>query len=703
VSLSTVTGITTAAAHVQNDLLLVNVNGRLVQDNNYAVVGSTLVYTGSLNAGDLVEVSGNDFYNVQTFNAASNDRINIQFGYDLDVTGQASELLIGSPYEIDSENREGLVYRFTNGGARFGIVVGDSACNLTTTSNILINGYQVTLAAGNATAIANLIVTSRVPNITASATSDNKLIIQIIDVNLAEINNQLMVTAFDSTTLDELGIVIYSPTQVIPCPHKEGPTEFGKTIKFNQFDSVVIAAPAGPNFVGTTFDFTDDENLDNDTVFDNNATRFVENYPNAGAVYMFDLLSNNNGSLLNPGSFVYAQPSNSATLDFVINPYYGEAVDFYDNAVIVGAPNEIINPSRVGQVTTFVNATGVRNWSEFRQSAPIVDINKIQNTQLFSASTNNTLINLDYMDPLQNKLLGAVRENIDYVSPEDPARYNVDPLVVSDSVWGSLQVGKLWFNTSTVRFVNYHQNDVVYNSEYWGTLFPGSDVSVCTWIASPVIPAQYQGPGIPIDATKYAVGSRLNASNIVTPIYYFWVRNSGIIVRERDKTLSDAVIASYIANPQSSGIAYMAPLLPNTFALYNSAAYINDIDTVFHIGFATNQDTDVPHNEFKLIRQNFADDFLPGLQVGEAPFSLYARMLDSLSGTSISGEIVPNPFLPLAVQSGVLVRPRQSFFYNRFEALKNYLTYANVVLAQYPIVEIKPDISRSGSGATPTP
>jgi hypothetical protein len=693
VSLSTVASISNSTARVQSELLLVNVNGRLVQDNNYAVVGSTLVYTGSLNAGDLVEVSGNEFYNVQTFTAASTDRINIQFGYDLDVTSQASELLIGSPFEIDSENREGLVYRYTNGGSRFGIVVGDSECNLTTTSNILINGYQVTLTAGNATEVANQIVTSRVPNITASATLDNRLIIQIVDPNLAEINNKLMVTAFDSTTLSELGIVIYSPTQVINCPHKEGPTEFGKTIKFNQFDSVVIGAPAGPNFVGTTFDFTDDENLDNDTVFDNNATRFVENYPNAGAVYMFDLLSNNNGSLLNPGAFVYAQPSNSSNLDFVINPYYGEAVDFYDNAVIVGAPNQIINPLRVGQVTTFVNATGVRDWSEFRQSAPIVDINKIQNTQLFSASTNNTLINLDYMDPLQNKLLGAVRENIDYVSPEDPAKYNVDPLNVSDSVWGSLQVGKIWFNTSTVRFVNYHQNDVVYNSEYWGTVFPGSDISVCTWIASSVVPSQYQGPGLPIDATKYAVGSRLNASNIVTPIYYFWVRNSGLIVKERDKTLSDAIIASYIANPQASGIAYMAPLLPNTFALYNSAEYINDVDTVFHIGFATNEDTDVPHNEFKLIRQNFADDFLPGLQFGEEPFSLYARMLDSLSGTTISGEIVPNPFLPLAVQSGVLARPRQSFFYNRFEALKNYLTYANAVLAQYPIVEIKPDIS----------
>jgi len=49
----------------------------------------------------------------------------------------------------------------------------------------------------------------------------------------------------------------------------------------------------------------------------------------------------------------------------------------------------------------------------------IVDINRVQNAQLFSAITVETLINLDYIDPLQGKLLGAVSENIDYVSNVD--------------------------------------------------------------------------------------------------------------------------------------------------------------------------------------------------------------------------------------------------------------------------------------------
>ncbi len=104
----------------------------------------------------------------------------------------------------------------------------------------------------------------------------------------------------------------------------------------------------------------------------------------------------------------------------------------------------------------------------------------------------------------------------------------------------------------------------------------------------------------------------------------------------------------------------------------------------------------------------YPDDFLPGLPNSvilhgnntnvnqntyndQLPAGLYDRMLDSLSGCDEAGQVVPNPFLPKAVQSGVLARPRQSFFFDRFDAVKNYLIYANDVLAQFPITETRPN------------
>lgn len=704
-SAATITGVTATA---QTTPLYITVNGTLVDDINYATVGSMLYYAGTLQAGDIINISDDQFNMVQVLNSDYADRTNIRFGYDLDVNKQGSDILVGSPNEIDSKNREGAVYRFTNGGAKHGIVVGTTDCNILGNRNLLINGYLVELTPGDAEHVANVINSNQITNIQA-ASSNGKIIIQVINTDLTQFNEKLVITAFDNDTLSELGLQIFTKTQIITCPHESGATQFGSAIKINDAGSVVISAPVGTRYEGTTFDFTDDEQLDNDTVFDNNATRFVDNYPNAGAVYMFDFLGQNNESLLNPGAYIYAQSINSNSLDYGFGPEYGYAVDFNENVVMVGSP--AYQPVTVGgQVVIYANGEGTKDWSIYRQSAPIVDIEKIENSQLFSAETNDTLVNLDYMDPLQGKLLGTVRQNIDYVSSVDPAKYNSNLASITGQVWGAEHVGEIWFNTNNVRFMNYHQDDPAYNAKYWGSLFPGSDVAVYTWVASNVPPGQYQGTGTPLDVNLFSVSSALNASGLAAPVYYFWVRNSNVISRKLGKTLSDSVIASYISNPRNSGVAYMAPILPNAFALYNCAPYVNANDSVLHVGFANGSSNDVAHNEYTLIRENYPDDFLPGLPSSilkhgnvtdinsgltkvASPYGLYSRMLDSLSGCDDSGQVVPNPFLPKAVQSGILARPRQSFFFNRFKALNNYLVYANTVLAQFPIAETRPNAS----------
>ena len=697
-TVSTVGSVSNVTATIQTSPLYVYRNGVLVQDNNYGVIGSNLVYSGTLSAGDIITVSDSKFTYTQTFTSNYNDRVGTQFGYSVDTTQSGSEILVGSPFEINTNNQEGAAYRFTNAGAKFGLVTGVNVCTVTAVRPLLINGYLVNIPIGNATTAANTInFDPNIRNIQAAATVDNKLMIQVINNDLTQVNQELVITAVDTTTLGELGIQTYTNTQIITCPHVFGPTQFGSVVKFNEYDSVVISAPVATRYEGTTFDFIDDEDFTNDTIFDNNATQFVDTAPNAGAVYMFDYIANYNENLTNIGEFVYAQSVNSKDIEYGFNPLYGTALEFNSNVVMIGTPN-FLPDSVDGQVTVYENETGIKDWSIYRSSAPVVDIESIQNAQLFSAETNNTLINLDYIDPLQGKLLGSVRQNINYVASIDPANYNSQEIFDPQSglVWGPEKVGKVWFDTNNVRFVNYHQNDLIYNSKYWGTVFPGSDVAVYTWQVSNVPPRDYQGPGTPKDITRYTVSSILDSSNVVTPVYYFWVRNSNTIGREEGKTLSDTIIESYIRNPKNSGIAFFAPLRQNSFALYNCAEYLNANDSVFHVGYATGTNDDEAHAEYTLIKEDFADDFLPGLpKIGSnvVPYGLYDRMLDSLAGVDEEGSVVPNPFLPKAVQSGVLARPRQSFFYNRFLALKNYLTYANEILAQYPISEIRPDIS----------
>jgi len=690
--------ISSATASVQQDQLYVTVNGTQVNDSNYAIVGSNFVYVGNLNSGDIINVSGQEFTLLQTLTTEQTPQVGSRFGTSVDTTNYSAEILVGAPFQLVTQRQEGAVYRYTNAGAKFGSVIGENQCTVTTSRVVLINGYLVTIPAGNAALAASTINNSNITNVVASS-ANNILTISLVNNEIAPVNQKLVITSTDADTLSELGFVIYSRTQIIECPHVEERTQFGTVLRINEQGSVVISAPVGTRYSSTTFDFIDDENQDNDTIFDNNATQWIDMYVNAGAIYMFDYLPTYNETISNIGEFVYAQSLNSLDQTYGNQPRYGSAIDFNDYTVIIGTPDQ-----SGGKVTVYKNDVQVKDWSIHRQSGPVVDINKVANTLLFSAETNNTLVNLDYIDPLQGKILGAARQNIDVISNVDPAGYNSGGDVNGKLVWGASHVGQIWFNTSNVKYVNYHQNDdVLYNSQYWGTLFPGSEVEIYSWISSTDIPINYTGPGTPFDFESYTTQYILNDEGTLTPVYFYWVRNTNIIFVDQGKTLADSIIERYLQSPKDSGISYFAPLLPNVFGLYNSTPYINALDTILNIGFATGDNDDVVHNSYSLIRVDFADDFLPGVpkDISGTPQSLYDRLLDSLSGVDETGANVPDPYLPKLVQSGILARPRQSFFYNRFQALKNYLTYANTVLSQFPIVELKPDISLLNTSGNP--
>ena len=680
--------------YAQQNVLDVFVNGTFVDNSNYGIIGTNFVYVGPVSVGDIVTVSGSKTTLMQTVNSSNSPRIGVLFGHSVDMNVFGNEILFGAPFELLTSQNEGAVYRYTNSSNSYGTIIGLENVNVTTDRKLMINGYLVNLTAGNAQHIADIINNYRVTNVQASVSS-NKLILSLIDFDLSVPNNKLVLTSDSATTFTELGITLYTETQVINCPHQSNTTQFGYSVKFNEFNSIVVAAPTGTRFAGTTFDFTDDE-TDNDTVFDNNATQFVDLFGNSGSVYMFDYLSNYQENLTNIGLYTYAQSVNSQDLVYNNQPLYATALDFNDNKVLMGNPFFSYLTTN-GKVIVYENTTNQQqDWSVSRSSSPIVDIDKIFNTQIFDIETNNTLINLDYIDPLQGKILGAVRENIDFVSNTNPAKYNIfSNSTISNQItrngWGEEFVGRIWFDTSNVRFVNYHQNDVVYNSKYWASVFPGSDVAVYSWIESNVTPINYQGPGTPYSFDEYSTHVKINNAGSLVPVYYYWVRNTNIVFTKLGKTLADSTLSSYINNPVNSGISYLAPVLPNSFAIYNSQDYINNNSSVLSVGFATGTSDQISHNVYTLIRDGNTDDFLPGLPIANdptsEPYGLYAKLIDSLSGTDTFGNVVPNFYLPKAVQSGVLNRPKQSFFLDRLNALKNVIQYANSILKEIPVAD----------------
>jgi len=666
----------------------------LLKDTDYTINSAILTILGSVKSGDIIEVQTNNFVLTQTILASdviSDLRLGTRFGNSIDNNVSGTEVLVGAPYNITSDNQEGTVHRFTNPGKKYGLITGTTSTTLVSPATILINGYSVALPNTGIDGIVAAINNANITNVIASKTVDNRLVMQLRNGDIAPVNDKLTITALDSSVFTALGITEYINTQTITNINIQGTSQFGSAVKFNEYDSFVVSAPTATRYAATTLDFSDDENNDNDTVFDNNFTKFIDGVSIAGEVYVYDYLPAYNESSVNIGKFVYAQSLNGISPNYTNQPLYGQKLAFNGYDVLIGSPNAKTSTEN-GSLVIFTNASKTPNWSIYRNLNNPVDIDRIQNISLYDNTNNDRLDILDYIDPVQGKLLGAVRENIDFMGSIDPAGYNANGLATS-ILWGENFVGKIWFNTSKTRFVDYYQNDIVYNSEYWGSVFPESAVTVYTWVESNFEPLFYDGEGTPYNAESFTISYKVNNLGALVPRYYYWVRNTNKVFTSVGKTLPDTILESYIRNPISSGIAFLAPIKPNVFALYNSSGFINHTYTSLHIGFSTGKNDDTIHNEYKLIRDGVAEDFLPGipstLTKWKSPESLYNKLLNSLSGVDDFGQILPDPYLPSLLRTGIASRPRQSLFNDRLTALKNYCQYANEVLAKFPLAETK--------------
>jgi hypothetical protein len=673
------------------------VNGVVkVMGTDYTMQGQAILMIARYKTGDILVVDGAsiDFVELLSYyNSIDEVQQNSQFGFSVSSNLLANEVIASAPYVKENEtNRQGAVYRFTDAGKSYGSITSTDLTDVVSAFDMLINGYAVHIPIGDAVDVAEAITLANIPNITASA-ADDLLTIALTDTNMGRVNNYINLSVLSESNLGQLGFRLYVNTQVIRDLRLETQGSFGYKVKFNEINSFIVTSIGSDRFVGTTFDFSDDTVYSNDTVFDNNTAQFVDVFPDAGAAYIYDYLPAYDESMSNLGSYVYSQSVNDDATDTSGSSGYGKSVAFKNYDALVGAPTyDTVATDYYGKVTLFKNAEKKPGWSVSRKSGPIVDLDRLQEVCLYSLITNETIAHLDYISPLQGKLLGVVRDNLDYITPNDPAGYSSIPSAEKGKhVWNKEFVGKLWFDTSTTRFVNHNQNDMIYNSEYWGKVFPGSSVAVYSWIESDVSPLYYTGNGIPYDIDLYTTTFEVDNTGALIPKYYFWVRNTNTVFTNTGKELSDAVLETYIRDPQSTGIAYFAPLTQSAFGFYNCKEYINEQDTVAHIGYSTGSNDDVGHSDFELIRSEYPSDFLPGIpsSISGTPIGLYDRYLDSLCGTDESGQICPDINVPKLVRSGISSRPRQTLFNDRFLALENLLTYTNGILAQFPMIELR--------------
>ena len=662
---------------------------------NYTTTGSTVQFTTAPAAGAVISISS-EYINFLQRIQSDSPHIGALFGNSVDTNRYGAEIIIGSPYEISTVDNipgvEGAVYRYTNSGQRYGITT--STFTGIQSGIIFVDGYRVVYS-GTISQIVNQINSQTPTNIIASY-SGNTLVITVTKDTPDTLYNILDITG-NNTALSNIGIQLYTKTQVLYNFNKDDVAAFGYTVKMNERDSLIVSAITNTQREYTTFDYKPNC-VQDDTIFDNDSTIFVDSAPYHGVVYEYDYLPAANESIDNPGKYAFGQYISTVNIQSnVPQPHFGINLSYNDNTIVVGTPRWIADNS--GTITAGGIAGYTTDWTPtdtcevqspttwYLDKSPlnIVDINAINNISIYNIENNETLDYLDYIDPLQGKLFGAISTNLDFINIVDPAVYSTEGVY-----WILDHVGQTWLDLTTVRLLNYHQPDVAYNSKNWGVVFPGSTAGVYTWIESTVTPLNYSGSGVPVYYDKYNSATTLDrATNSLVTKYYFWVKNYDQI--PAGKTLSPITLSEYILNPLTSGISYLAPITTNIVALYNCGDSIQANNTALHIGYGLIGGLDEKHTNWNLIRENDPEDFLPGLPtvLGKDPGNLYLKFIESFSGYDVYDNIVPDPTLPALVKYGTSFRPRQSMFIDRNLALNNYLTYANNLLIQYPITEIR--------------
>ena len=613
------------------------------------------------------------------------------FGTSLTICSNNCAIYIGAPnYDNGTEYNSGAVWKFHNRGRLYGTNTG-YAINPTFTpgDTIRLNDFEVTVTGTTLDSLVNDINSAGILGVTATNEA-GKLRLNS-DVKVAK--DQLRIVSGvrqpgSNGVLASADLIVFAFMQIIINPYGNPGEYFGNKVKLaSNAYMLVIGSRRGTTRDFTTFDVT---TTALGTRFDATATRWHDSIPGSGSVYIYELYDDPRNQVEHPGRYAFAQQLDPGNL--VTGSQFGTALDIEGTFITVSAPSATVTgaPAKSGTVYIFENPTMARGWGLIRYQQPKVDIESINRIYVYSNQTSTILADLQFIDPAKGKILGQAEQEISFKTEYDPAIYNRGSNPSADIntnvYWSKLQVGKVWWDLSRVRYIDYEQDTLIYRSLYWGQLFPGSTIDVYEWVESPVLPSQYAvngGNGTPkhADNSAYVEEIYVDAvTGIISNKYYYWVINkTSVDPNDPTRNIPISSVADLIANPKNQNIAYAAIIRQDSVAFYNVSNYLSADNTIMHLDHQLAINTDIIHSEYQLVQK--------GNPADPIPTKIVNKLIDSLSGIDRNGATVPDPTLSPADRYGIEIRPRQSMFENRLQAVSEMVAYVNSILLANPIVE----------------
>jgi hypothetical protein len=438
-----------------------------------------------------------------------------------------------------------------------------------------------------------------------------------------------------------------------------------------------------------------------ETGFDDGKTTFKSYSGFAGSVYVFERKST---------QYFLAEKLEA---NLSLNESFGHSISCTSDVIVVGSPDYIapadhgielaFEGPKVGMARMFKKSSTEKPLTVLGSQPATVDIEQLKRLALYDVDTDTKLQDVEIIDPAKMKILASAERELSFKVPYDPAVYTeglddgttiVDPSIA----WTTKNVGKLWWNISTAKWIDYEQGDIAYRTANWGKLAEGSTIDIYEWVESKFRPSEWAAvadtneglqagiSGQPLypEDNVYSEKVLLNTNTGLPTetLYYFWVRNKliapdGVVGR----SLSASSVSSLISDPGSVGTVYAAFIDSNKTLFYNYKSLVNSDYAILNAEYFNDKKSkNAIHNEYKLITEGVSDS-LP-------PSQLENKWIDSLIGYDVQGNRIPDTNLPTKQKYGINYRPRQSMFVNKRNILKIVINNINTVLRKQAFADI---------------
>lgn len=476
----------------------------------------------------------------------------------------------------------------------------------------------------------------------------------------------------------------FSLTQTLQNPIQNTDLKFGESIVVSPDEKTLVVSALGTNRSELVRFFENKIDLKGETTFDNKETRFVSVVSDSGAVYTYNNFDD-----------YFIQAEELLPDELYVGGRYGKSLAVSNGSVLVGAPFNPISSTDIDFSRFYqfklknINDT---TWSRIRQQEPTVDVETFKRICIINTDNQEVVEYLDVFDPVKNKIPGIAEQELRFKSASDPAIYSIGIANTNNdsrNSWIDDHIGELWWDLSTVKYLWYEQGNDIFRKNNWGKLFPGSSIDIYEWVKSDLLPSEWavlaDSPGGLAKGIsgqpKYPDNSVVSVKQILNTItgvfdnvYYFWVKNKVVLPNIQFRRITAYEVSRLISDPLSYGLKFVNILSSNAVAFNNLQGDLIGKKISANITFDTIKNKIPRHTEWALVNEGDISTMPPKV--------LDQKLLDSLIGKDNVGNNVPDTNLSFRQRYGIGIRPRQSMFRDRFEAIRNCLSYANNILAK---------------------